>query len=53
MSHILALLAVFATITGLAILRESTMPPTPYDYPAWAHRLALTIRAHLTRKTNP
>jgi hypothetical protein len=50
MTHILALLALAATTAALATLRAHTTPEPAYDWPVWAYRLALTIRAHLTRK---
>lgn len=49
MTRIAAALAILATITALGVLRARTAPKPAYDYPLWAWRIALTLRAHLHR----
>lgn len=49
MARVLALTAILATVTALAALRARTAPRAAYDYPVWAWRAALAIRAAIHR----
>lgn len=53
LTRILALAAIAATIAALAILRGRTAPRPAYDYPVWAWRLALAIRAAVDHRRRP
>lgn len=46
--HILAVAAILATVAALAVLRARTAPKPAYDYPVWAWRIAVAIRAWLS-----
>lgn len=47
LTHAIAMGIFAATTRALGLLRAHYAPEPAYDYPRWAYRLALAIRAHL------
>lgn len=50
MTHAIAIGILATTTRALGLLRAHYAPEPAYDYPRWAYRLALSIRARLTRQ---
>lgn len=50
MAHAIAIAAILATVAGLAVLRARTAPRPAYDYPLWAWRVVLAVRAAVHRR---